>query len=124
MSQIADEETRKKLMYDSSRLQRSDLYFEMLQILRIFSGSIAQSITDLERLAGHVRYCQECGLWKFPWEELKEQDAVKVINFNWNKVVSMQKKAASAALHQIERKNEEIKSLRDGVSSYRILGRG
>ena len=107
-------------MYDAQDLPRSELYFEILQILRIFSESIAQNVNHLENLSEIASLAATA---KFrPQHSANRQEseylanAQEVIAFNWTKVKSLQKTAATSLLVRLDRKIEEIKSLRDGVS--------
>jgi hypothetical protein len=96
---------------DSFEVSRS--YFTILQLLRIFSDSIHQSVEDLRQMKNKFSY-------KFPTGELYEVKLLslptrQIIAANWEKVLSFQQQTGTELLSRIEKKTEEVKSLRDGV---------
>jgi hypothetical protein len=99
-------------MYDDVTLKRSEFYFELLQLLRIFSEWISASVSDLEALATDTS--QNFRYWG-------GEPATKVVRRNWDIVLELQRKPANELLGCIQRKTAEIESLRDGVSLGLII---
>jgi hypothetical protein len=114
-------------MYDAHGLPRSKLYFEVLQILRIFSESIEQNVKHLEELPGRVSF--ETGGFFDHWIQIEReprfQDVLpkvqEVLSFNWTKVTAVLKTSTERLRTRLDRKTEEVKGLRDGVSSRMVL---
>jgi hypothetical protein len=106
-------------MFDNDPFPRSELYFTILQLLRISADWISESLTDLESLARtSQRFCEK--FTKPPDERWGRQDPVTVsvctvLKQNWENIISNQKSLAKPLLERIEKKTEEVKSLRDGV---------
>jgi hypothetical protein len=102
-------------MFDRS-LEKSELYFAVLQILRIMGEWMSESVTDLENQKesweqfhgpgyGGVEYLTESG---------REKDRI-VINSNWDLLGSRHAKLVKVLQDRIDRKIKEVQSLRDGV---------
>ena len=110
-------------MYDAHGLPRSKLYFEVLQILRIFSESIEQNVKNLEELPGRVSF--ETGGFFYHCIEIEHDprfhdvlpQVQEVLSFNWTKVTSLLKISTERLCTRLDRKTEEVKGLLDGVSS-------
>jgi hypothetical protein len=108
-------------MYDDNKLHRSEFYFSLLQLLRIFSGLINQSMADLKSLAAKsnviIGGLRSRRSGHFP--ELA--GAAVALENNWDMLVARQAGFGGALLGRIERRLEEIESLRDGVSLLGVL---
>jgi hypothetical protein len=112
---------RGEMMFDNDPFPRSELYFTILQRLRISADWISESLKDLESLAEASQIMCEEGVTKSPDERRGRQDPVTVsvrtvLEQNWKNIISHQKSLAKPLLERIEKKTEEVKSLRDGVS--------
>ena len=96
-------------MFDDS-FERSALYFSVLQLLRIFTEWIHGTGRDLELCATET---SESNLLNnaFEPEELEQ------ISKNWKIITSHYSEVERRLLLRIGEKTEEVKSLRDGVSS-------
>ena len=103
----------KKLMFDDS-FERSKLYFKVLQLLRIFSDEIQTSVRDLEYL--NIGETNTFIMREFLSLRRSTADT-KVLQKNWETVMKYQTEAQDRLLNRIMDKEEEIKSLRDGVGS-------
>jgi hypothetical protein len=106
------------MMFDNDPFATSELYFTILQLLRIASDWIGEGINDLESLAKISQWYFE--FFGTPRRSGGSQDPVtlnvwKVLERNWKHVISYQKSLAKPLLERIGRKTEEVKSLRDGV---------
>jgi hypothetical protein len=114
MDDIMNHTKVKKLMFDDS-FERSKLYFKVLQLLRIFSDEIRASVRDLELLnMGNKDSATMEYLLRFLTAPLAD---MKALQDNWEIVMKSQTEAQNRLLKRIADKAEEIKSLRDGVSS-------
>ncbi|KAM7208191.1 hypothetical protein V8F20_001471 [Naviculisporaceae sp. PSN 640] len=89
-------------MFDNS-FQKSRVYFQALQALRIFSESIQETGRHLHLLSAHLE--------SSPRQWLGDEN----IQNNWKIVTSFQAEAEERLLRRIGEKTEEIKSLRDGL---------
>lgn len=112
-------------MYDNSDLAVSELYFLISQMLRFAADWIRESVDDLRVLK---RYLER--FYRSPYgEESTEppsflpdspdarQAAMEVFNHNWDALLSGQQKLADELLARIARMQEEVKRLREGVST-------
>jgi hypothetical protein len=107
-------------MFDNNSFSRSELYFTTLQLLRISSEWIRGGMEDLESVA-------EASVWDYnlPYgnrvkrspDDPTTLNICRVLQQNWKNVISHQKGLGKPLLHRIEKKTEEVKSLRDGVCS-------
>jgi hypothetical protein len=114
-------------MFDNSSFSRSELYFTTLQLLRISSEWIRGGMEDLESLA-EASACHYISLSdghhvKKSYTDHTIHHVTNVLLQNWKNVISHQKLLCKPLLDRIERKTEEVKSLRDGVSSSRQVVR-
>ncbi|KAI1376339.1 hypothetical protein F4677DRAFT_88922 [Hypoxylon crocopeplum] len=105
---IANEEWLNRLMFDSS-FKLSRLYFTVLQLLRIMDEWVEQSVTDLKNLRDE--WLQK----KHNHTSHLSADELRSIEKNWDTAVSSMELRAKKLLYRINRKTEEVKSLRDGL---------
>jgi hypothetical protein len=95
-------------MCDNRGLERSHLYFETLQILRVMTEWVHGSLEDLS----------ETKNW---WTSQRifrpnqEFDELTILS-NWDVLVTRHSELARQILERVDRKTEDIKTLRDGVS--------
>jgi hypothetical protein len=101
-------------MFDRS-LEKSELYFAVLQILRIMSEWISESVTDLENKKEDWGSFHEIWDAEHPISENARGIDKRLINSNWDLLVSHQAKLVKVLRDRIERKTKEVESLRDGV---------
>lgn len=94
-------------MYDDHKLTRSKDYFIVSQILRIFEDWINDSKTNLEQL----RKLQ------MDWKsyDLLPLEAQSIIDSNWDILLLHATASCENIKNLIQRKRNEIQSLRDGV---------
>jgi hypothetical protein len=106
-------------MFDNNSFTRSELYFATLQLLRISSEWIRGSMEDLESLAqGTEIYLFEIQAYLRPERDDHDPttaNVARVLRQNWKNVLAHQKRLGKPLLDRIEKKTEEVKSLRDGV---------
>lgn len=111
ISDVLDPDLRKKLMYDDHKLNRSEIYFTVVQLLRIFEEWTAEPEDTIRTLRYHTIY------------ELKSRmnpsqpDAQHIIETNWISLLTQAQTSKNKILGLIKRKRDEIESLRDGVRS-------
>jgi len=100
-----DDKKWERLMFDNS-FRLSKLYFTVLQVLRIASSWIEESVSDLrlvqEKWSNAVQY--------------ETTDARNVTRELEEMVTSMEAKK-QRLLSRVNKKVEEVKSLRDGVGA-------
>lgn len=108
----------------------SESYFSILQILRIASEWVKESMDDLERLVAKIeefyffldsiegsQFVKNDAFLRLDPAHPEEAIAsIKAFKESWAKVVSYQQEIDRALQARIEKKSEEIKTLRDGVS--------
>jgi hypothetical protein len=115
MTDILNEEPRKKLMYDDNKHRRSENYFVVLQLLRVFRDTVIGIPQELQELSNK---------WKpQPEEYVQTKDTANaelVIEENWNILLSHANKLTDELQGRIERATQEVTSLRDGVSMLRL----
>lgn len=131
-----DPEKFMHLLYDDSTFQRSRFYFWAMACLASFGQSIADTVSDITICKAEVlkdkergyptrlweRYNEKKTLKKYPsFIDFKEAQGQKWIDHIWAKNEAELKRldANRAGLEQIQlqmqKKREEIRSLRDGV---------
>ncbi len=97
-------------MYDNHNLERSKSYFVMLQARRIFADSISESREELAHTIFYSRIAASgCSLSQDPFGE------AKIVEWNWQVLEMMHERVTKRFLDRIDRKFEQVKSLRDGV---------
>ena len=110
-------------MFDSSTsLARSKLYFTVLQLLRMSTQWIQESVRDLELLRGYFvddlsklasdKYYVNFMTGKQGPIRMAERERIED---KWAQVLLYSKSTSKRLVDRIERKAEEVKSLRDGV---------
>jgi hypothetical protein len=112
-------------MYDDSDLALSELYFFISQLLRFSALWIRESVVDLRDLVGLLEVThfslreKECNPHAsfLPDSPEAQRAAVEVFKQNWAAVMSHQQKLADGLLERIAKKQEEVSSLREGVSN-------
>ncbi|KAK6956933.1 hypothetical protein Daesc_002215 [Daldinia eschscholtzii] len=108
-----------EFMFDtSSRLSR--LYFTVIQLFRLMTEWIEESASDIDQLKRkfrEIRYEVRLGL---------SANEIASVEKNWDTISSKMNLLAERLYSRIHRKQEEIKSLRDGLlnaTSLRDAGR-
>jgi hypothetical protein len=107
-------------MYDNDDLERSQFYFSLLQMLRIFSEYIIRNMEDLKlaaTLSNQKVRESRMGLIK-PGDRVTHQDfanASKIVAWNWEAVLALHATEGRALLDRIARHIATVESLRDGV---------
>ncbi len=109
-------------MIDGSDLRLSESYFAVIQILRIAADWIQESMDDLRRTVDDIErlYLSSKITSEFanflPSEPPKaREEAIETFKKNWESVILRQQRIGTALLSRIAKKQEETKSLRDGV---------
>ncbi|KAI1662090.1 hypothetical protein F4813DRAFT_343441 [Daldinia decipiens] len=113
---IIEETSRKHLMYDDDDLQRSELYFSMLQFLYIFSTCI-QDDTSMLKNAIH-RTDKWCGIIKQEKQHMNIEHlnpVISTVQHNWKFLLERLDSIEEDLTDRITRKTDQIKSLRDGL---------
>ncbi|KAI1736129.1 hypothetical protein F4680DRAFT_433512 [Xylaria scruposa] len=95
-------------MFDDN-FERSRLYFNILQFLRIFGEWIGTVSDDLRPLDDLFLKRTD-----FPMREMR-QDELQALRSNWKLVRETQETAQKNLMDRVLNKTEEIKSLRDGL---------
>ncbi|KAM7183490.1 hypothetical protein V8F20_012609 [Naviculisporaceae sp. PSN 640] len=115
---------RRGVMIDGSDLQLSEFYFAVSSTLRIAADWIQESMDDLRltvddmgRLYFSPRVTPEFPTF-IPTENVKErEEALAKFQQTWDNVLSRQRSIGNALLARIDKRQEEIKGLRDGLFS-------
>ena len=102
-------------MFDDS-FQRSASYFTILQILRIFSDAIRESVADTKSMKR--QWLRHYAARSSGDRRRFSKSAAKVLARNWDVLESHHEFLAAQLLSRIEKKTEEVTSLRDGVRIY------
>ncbi|KAI0380283.1 hypothetical protein F5Y04DRAFT_257846 [Hypomontagnella monticulosa] len=121
LQNILSHERLREIMFDKPELRLSEFYFAVLQILRIAYDWIKGSMDDLRRLVDFMEdkyYSPDRGLWTFLSESPDKQELeIQMFKQNWGSVLSRQQDIGGVLLDRISKKQEEVKSLRDGLFS-------
>jgi hypothetical protein len=107
-------------MFDDE-FKRSELYFGALQLLRVSSDWIEETMEDLK--SSHMSCIEglettrgfitnDC--------ELRDED-IKLLDSAWQKLRNKKGDDYKTLLQRIKRKRKEVESLRDGVSIYLFM---
>ncbi|KAI9168065.1 hypothetical protein HJFPF1_04209 [Paramyrothecium foliicola] len=107
---------RLKTIILDSKADKSVLYFQVLQILRLFSDSIRTALRNVEALSQNVRKPASKDYW-FEETYPHTKDTHRILEHNWGIVKRRQKEASDKLLTRLERTINEVKSLRDGLFS-------
>jgi len=99
-------------MFDDNNFARSKLYFGSLQLLRVFSDWIEESQADFQQLFKDVFNQLN---WEYKREKEHKIDTGAII-VALEKTADEHKILFKALLDRIKKKQNEIESLRDGVS--------
>jgi hypothetical protein len=110
-------------MLENPSLEKSDLYFAILQVLRLMSEWIDSSSSDLTRLQEraligmeYLPLTPECGRHA---ETMKNVD-IPAIRNNWNILLSRHKELKERLLFKIHQMKGDLETLRDGVSGLAV----
>ncbi|KAI1114294.1 hypothetical protein F5Y14DRAFT_415315 [Nemania sp. NC0429] len=112
---VLKRELRRGLMYDDEQLSQSEIYFSLLQLLRVFDETITQGERDLQLLADTCCSILEINLRHFHEDDEGEAAAVSIVAENWKMITSSHTKRTRELLERMSRKTEDLKSLRDGL---------
>lgn len=104
-------------MYDDHKLKRSEMYFTVLQLLRIFEDWASDLVEDVEALIPPVREKMRQRLVAHE----SEAEAHAIIEDNWKLLIAHAQDSKTDVVGQIERRKQEVSSLRDGVSIIKSL---
>jgi hypothetical protein len=127
-TEVADIEKREALLFDDEGFSKSKLYFEGLQLLRVFSEWIDETKKDLGNLraaTSHYLSSYEISL-KLDLEEkdpriltlsLQQKDKVE-ITARCDDLIKQSDIEFEGILEQIRVKREMVESLRDSVRRY------
>jgi hypothetical protein len=101
-------------MFDDKPFPKSKLYFNMLQLTRLFIGCIEETIRDL-----HIARDRFMSNRTF---ELRKSDHnfkndLEKLSIEWTKRIESREPKLQVLVDRLRRKKEEIESLRDGVST-------
>lgn len=96
-------------MYDDHNLNRSETYFTIEQLLRIFAEWTSDPEEDIRMLLDKTAYEMKSRI------KSTEAGAQKIIENNWNLLLAHVMDSRSEIMGLIERKRNGIRSLRDGV---------
>ncbi|ETS87834.1 hypothetical protein PFICI_01662 [Pestalotiopsis fici W106-1] len=99
LEDISDDAKFDTWMFDGPSLDRSRLYFAALQQLRIFSAHIKETVRVAERILEGVR---------------QDREHPNSHEF-WKRILAPLKDAEKGLLSRIDKKTEDIKTLRDGL---------
>jgi hypothetical protein len=100
-------------MFDSS-FQRSRLYFEVLQMLRLFSNYIELTGSDLQR-SGLDK------VFKSASQPTSVNESQQILHNDWELLKLQQKEAQERLMYRVSTKLLEVGSLRDAVCSQRFV---
>lgn len=113
------------MMFDSS-FERSRLYFTVLQTLRIISEWVHESERELQQLKRDFYANFQSSIARRGSIGSNGSDApptafINEIDKAWEELIAMHSSSSQSLLNRIEKKEEDIKSFRDGVCFSRYL---
>jgi hypothetical protein len=106
-------------MFDRS-FERSSTYFTVLQLLRIFNEAIQETADPMKEIVSqwHNEQTFTKSVHGDDWNHRFSVDTQTILRKNWEIVLSHHQKALQVLVDRIDKKNEELKSLRDGVRPF------
>jgi hypothetical protein len=100
-------------MFDDKPFPRSKLYFNMLQLSRLFIGCIEETTRNL-----HMAHDDFMSNWDFDEEDNSDfKKDLDKLSIEWIRLIESREPRLQILLDRLRRKKEEIESLRDGVST-------
>jgi hypothetical protein len=100
-------------MFDNKPFPRSKLYFNMLQLTRLFINCIEETIRELHIAHDGFTNC----LVFTPTEHRCFKKDLEKLSIEWIKQIESQEPKLQVLVDRLRRKHEEIESLRGGVST-------
>ncbi|RYP37438.1 hypothetical protein DL767_002911 [Monosporascus sp. MG133] len=119
MEDIMDPNTKDSMMFDASFI-RSRFYFEVIQMLRIFSDMIRETGRDLQTMASDANMASYLS-WKDDHDEASREKSKRILRANWDVVEARQKDAEQRLLDRITELSGDMQSLRDGLFNATAL---
>lgn len=98
-------------MYDDDKLNTSETYFTVLQLLRVFKNWTSEPEEDIRKLIQQFHS-------EMDKVDTQAHEAQHIIETNWAKTLSHVRTLTKDIADRIERKINEVESLRDGVSQH------
>jgi hypothetical protein len=115
-SALFDDSGSKRLMFDDDSFSRSKNYFQMQQVCRMFGTSIEETMRDIEEFKAKVlSWVKHDYSWRYDRPEGFEHE-FKGLSTEWDKYTTGQITKLKVVLELVQKKREEVESLRDGVS--------
>ena len=116
-----DANAKDRMMFDAS-FKRSRFYFEVIQLLRIFSDMIRETGRDLQTMIS------DPGMYNYlsrhdRHDDISRERSKRILRANWDLVDAQQKAAERRLLYRITELSGDMQSLRDGVSFTPLLDR-
>ncbi|RYO83328.1 hypothetical protein DL766_000067 [Monosporascus sp. MC13-8B] len=119
MEDIMDPNTKDSMMFDASFI-RSRFYFEVIQMLRIFSDIIRETGRDLQTMVSDPNMASHLS-WKDDHDEALRENSKSILRANWDIVEVRQKDAEKRLLDRITGLSGDMQSLRDGLFNATAL---
>ncbi|RYP61306.1 hypothetical protein DL770_009815 [Monosporascus sp. CRB-9-2] len=116
---IMDPNTKDSMMFDGSFI-RSRFYFEVIQMLRIFSDMIRETGRDLQTMVCDPNMASHLS-WKDDHDEALRENSKRILRANWDVVEARQKDAEKRLLDRIVELSGDMQSLRDGLFNATAL---
>ncbi|RYP41843.1 hypothetical protein DL768_010428 [Monosporascus sp. mg162] len=119
MEDIMDPNTKDRMMFDASFI-RSRFYFEVIQMLRIFSDMIRETGRDLQTMVSDPNMASHLS-WKDARDEALCENSKRILRTNWDVVKARQKDAEKRLLDRTAGLSGDMQSLRDGLFNATAL---
>ncbi|PMD42964.1 hypothetical protein L207DRAFT_288847 [Hyaloscypha variabilis F] len=104
-------------MFDDDSFSRSKNYFQMQQVCRMFGTSIEETMRDIEEFKAKVlSWVKHDYSWRYDRPEGFEHE-FKGLSTEWDKYTTGQITKLKVVLELVQKKREEVESLRDGLFS-------
>jgi hypothetical protein len=109
---VCHPQIRDTFMFDIE-FKRSKQYFTILQMLRIFHDWISFSIDSFKHSVDYLLLPEY-----HEYEHNLNASSRQMVRSNWEALLAYHEEIAKPLLDRIEKKTEEVKSLRDGVCCF------
>lgn len=114
MSHTLDEERLNNLMFDtSSSMSLSKQYFTVLRLLQVFTEWIDDEVALWDRTRTLIISARHSFFWSSYESKARKQSLEDQLNI----ITQLLTAQAKQLKDRVDRKTEEVKSLRDGVGS-------
>jgi hypothetical protein len=102
-------------MFDDVSFSRSELYFNVQQLCRVFSQCIEDTISNLHK--HYHSFMKDEKSARFPKSAIHRKALYDAVSLKWPALIESRESKLRDVLNRLDRKRAEVESLQDGVRS-------